>query len=141
MVIGLLILVLLTVLGLSTTTSTTTYTHIVGNEKFYKLAFYAADAASAYVAGTPTLFGGDNITVGGNLYFPDNADPSVKEQLGTSPQYFKGQVEYIGSMALPADSGYEVGEFVAHRYQMTCYGYGPRDIELQTDMGFYRVGF
>ncbi len=142
LVIGLMILVLLTVLGLSTTTTTVTYTHIAGNEKFYKMAFYATEAATAYVAADTTLYDGDNITVGGKLYFPDRDNSSTEYSLdGGSTQRFRGDVEYIGEMELPEDSGYEVGLYTAHEYKMTCLGFGPRNSEIQTEMGFYRIGF
>lgn len=142
LVIGLLILVLLTVLGLSTTTSTITYTHIAGNEKFYKLAFYSAEAATGYVAADTSLYDGDSITVGVKLYFPNNGSPSQEYTLDAAAgQTFRGEVEYQGWMTVPPDSGYEIGAYVAHRYVMTCYGYGPRDAQITTKMGFYRVGF
>ncbi len=142
LVIGLLILVLLTVLGLSTTTTTVTYTHIAGNEKFYKIAFYATEAATAYVAADTTLYSGDNITVGGKIYFPDENDSSAEYSLdASSTQRFRGDVEYIGEMALPPNSGYEVGKYIAHEYEMICLGFGPRNSEIQTEMGFYRIGF
>jgi hypothetical protein len=113
---------------------------IAGNERSHGIAFYAAEAAGAYVAGSPDLYGADNITVGGYIDFPDNEDPSAKYALG-SRQSLNGDVEYLGSSAPPRGSGYAVGKFKSHNYRMTCNGYGSLNSESQIQAGFYRIGF
>lgn len=140
LVTAVLVLVIVTIIGIAATRTSETELQIVGNEKLHNLAFYAAEAAGAYVAENPDLYGGNNITVGGFLYFPNNDDSSQRYALG-STQSFNGDVEYLGSTAPPRGSGYEAGKFKAHRYKMTCYGYGSSNAESQTEAGFYRIGF
>lgn len=140
MIVALLILILLTLMGISATTTTNIEMQVAGNGKFHKMAFYAAEAGRAYVAASPELYGADNITVEGYIDFPNDEDPSVKYALG-SRQSFNGDVEYLSSSAPPRGSGYGVGKFKAHRYKMTCYGYGPSNAETQIEGGFYRIGY
>ncbi|MGD8513533.1 MAG: pilus assembly PilX N-terminal domain-containing protein [Deltaproteobacteria bacterium] len=142
LIVSLLTLALLTLIGVAATTTTTSDMHVAGNEKSYKLAFYAAEAARGYVAASPALYGPNNITVGGNLYFPNNGDPSEEYSLGTSPsQSFHGDVEYIGATPPPRGSGFQVGKFKAHRYAMTISGHAILDAESEIEAGFYRIGF
>ena len=140
MVVALLILVLLTIIGLAATNTSKIELNISGNEKLHKMAFYAAEASRAYVAKCTNLYGSDNVTVGAWLDFPDRDNPSVKYTLGPS-QSFNGRVEYLGSTVSPRGSGTQVGTFKAHRYRMTCYGYGPSNAESRIEAGFYRLGF
>lgn len=140
LLISLLILGLLTLLGIFATNTTNIEIQIAGNEKVHKLGFYAAEAARGYVSASTGLYGPDNIIVGGKLYFPNNADPSEQYPLD-STQFFAGEVEYTGSSAPPRGSGYEVGKFKAHNYEMTCNGYGPSNAQSRITAGFYRIGF
>jgi hypothetical protein len=140
LVLALIMLMLLTLLGVSATRTSSIEIQIVENEKSHKIAFYAAEAARAYVAMSTDLYGPDNITVGEYINFPNDEDPSTKHELG-STQSFNGDVEYLGSSAPPRGSGYEVGEFKAHRYKMTCYGYAQSNSESRIESGFYRIGF
>ena len=137
---ALVMLVFLTIIGISATTTTEIELQIAGNDKAYKIAFYAAEAARGYAAIRLDLYGPNNITAGGGLYFPNNADPTEKYSL-SSTQSFWGEVEYSGSSAAPRGSGFEVGKFRAHNYAMTCTGFGPSNSESQLDAGFYRIGF
>ncbi|MEE9611437.1 MAG: PilX N-terminal domain-containing pilus assembly protein [Desulfatiglandales bacterium] len=140
LVVSLVLLVFLTIIGLSASTTAEIETRIAGNDKAHKVAFYAAEAARGYAAIRSILYGTNNITVGGLLYFPNNADPSQKYTLD-SKQSFWGEVEYQGSSAAPRGSGFEVGKFKAHNYKMTCSGFGPSRAESQVEAGFYRIGF
>ena len=140
MVVAILILALLTIIGISAMSTTNVELKISGNEKFYKLALYAAEAGRGYVEKTPELYGPDNITLGAGLNFPNKDDSSSVVQL-SSKQSFNGYVEYIDYSAPPRGSGTEVGTFKAHNYKMTCKGYGPSNSESQIEAGFYRVGF
>ena len=140
LVIAILILLLITVLGLALLGTTTAYVKIVGNEKIHKISFYAAEASRSYVAASPALYGTDNITVGGSLAFPNDADPSQKFALD-SKQFFNGSVEYLGSTVPPRGSGYAAGKYRAHRYMMACSGFGPVNTQTQVEAGFYRIGF
>jgi len=140
LIVSLLTLALLTLIGVAATTTTTSDMHVAGNEKSYKLAFYGAEAARGYVAASPALYGPNNITIGGKLYFPNNGDPSEVYALG-SKQSFNGDVEYIGETAPPRGSGFQVGKFKAHRYAMTIAGHAILDAESEIEAGFYRIGF
>ena len=139
MVVAILILALLTIIGIAAMSTTNVELKISGNEKSYKMALYAAEAARGYVEKTPELYGPDNITLGAGLNFPDN-DPSVVVEL-SSTQSFNGTVEYLRSSAPHRGSGTQVGTFKAHNYKMTCKGYGPSNAESQIEAGFYRIGF
>jgi len=136
MVVAVLILVLLTIIGIAAMSTTNVELKISGNEKSYKMALYAAEAARGYVEKTPELYGPDNMTL---VNFPDN-DPSVVVELSPK-QSFGGNVEYIGFSPPPRGSGNQVGTFKAHKYKMTCKGYGPAKAESQIEAGFYRLGF
>ena len=139
MVVAILILALLTIIGIAAMSTTNVELKISGNEKSYKMALYAAEAARGYVVKTPELYGPDNMTLGEGLNFPDN-DPSVVVELSPK-QSFGGKVEYIGFSAPPRGSGSQVGTFKAYKYKMECKGYGPAKAESQVEAGFYRMGF
>jgi hypothetical protein len=139
LVIALIMMGLLILLGVSASTTTEIEMQIAGNERSHGIAFYAAEAAGAYVAGTPDLYGADNITPEEFISFPDDEDASAKYALGSAS--FNGDVEYLGSSAPPRGSGYGAGKFKAHNYKMTCNGYGPRNSASEVEAGFYRIGF
>ena len=140
MVVAILILALLTIIGIAAMSTTNIELKISGNEKSYKMALYAAEAARGYVAKTPELYGPDNMTVGEGLNFPDENDPLEVVRL-SSKQSFGGTVEYLGFSEPLRGSGTQVGTFKAHKYKMTCKGYGPAKAESQIEAGFYRLGF
>ncbi len=140
MVVTILILALLTIIGIAAMSTTNVELKISGNEKSYKMALYAAEAARGYVAKTPELYGPDNMMLGQGLNFPDENNSSIVVQL-SSKQSFGGTVEYLGFSAPPRGSGTQVGAFKAHKYKMTCEGYGPAKAESQIEAGFYRLGF
>jgi hypothetical protein len=140
LVVSLLILVLLTIIGISAMNTSNVELKISGNEKVYKMALYAAESARAYVAKRSELYGSDFVTVGETLNFPDDDDPSARVQLGPK-QSFNGSVEYLGFSVPLRGSGTQVGGFKMHTYKMTCKGYGPSNAESQVEAGFYRMGF
>ena len=139
-VVTIIVLVVLTILGLSLTTTSVTEVQIASNDQFYKIAFMTAEAARGYVAGNQDLYGPDNITVNSGIDFPDDADPTQRLNMN-STQSFNGDVVYLVGQDPPRGSGYEVGMFKAHVYEMTCFGYGPRNAESRVEAGFYRIGF
>jgi hypothetical protein len=147
-VLAVVLLMLLTLLGMAALSTSSIETQIAGNELRYKLAFYAAESAKAYVAWRPDLYGPDNITAGTPHYFPNDPVPYVGIT-GTLPaaqpinatQSFNGEVEYNSSSSPPRGSGYSIGTFRAHQYQMVCNGYSPNNTVKDIVVGFYRIGF
>jgi hypothetical protein len=139
-VVALLMLAIITIMGIAATRTSETETRIAVNERLYKEAFYTAEAGAVYVAETPQLYGPDNITVGGYLNFPNDDDPSEEYSI-SSRQSFNGDVEYLGFSAPPRGSGFDAKKFRAHRYTMTCNGFGVSGSRSRIEVGFYRIGF
>jgi PilX N-terminal len=149
-VLAVVFLMLLTLLGMSALTSSSIETQIAGNELRHKQAFYAAESASAYVVWRPDFYGPDNITPGTPHYFPNlTTSPYVPYTVPQSPQQvnaagtqsFNGQVDYTGSSSPPRGSGYSIGTFRAHQYQMVSNGYSSNNASENLEIGFYRIGF
>jgi hypothetical protein len=138
--ITMMILGIFTILGLSAIIFTTTEMQVATNEKFHKIAFYGAEAGRGYVPKNVDLYGAGNIIEDEGVTFPDTADAGAKQSL-SSHQSFNGEVQYNGDSAPPRGSGYEVGTFKAHTYQMSSNGYGPYNSQSQVEAGFYRIGF
>lgn len=89
LVVALLILVLLTIIGISATTTTNIELQIAGNEKFHKIAFYHADSG---VYTTPKLISacidsGSEINIGSGT-----TEPDIEYTTGSSSTLFSGQV-------------------------------------------------
>ncbi len=148
MVLAVVLLVLLTILGIAVLTSSSIDTQIAGNELRHKLAFYAAESATAYVTWSPDLYGPDKITTGVPRYFPDNTVPYVGITSGfptalsiNATQSFNGEVEYASPLLPPRGSGFSVGKYKAHQYQMVCNGYSSNETTKNIVVGFYRIGF
>ena len=138
--ITLIILGIFTILGLSAIIFSTTEMQVAANDQFHKIAFYGAEAARGYVPKNVDLYGTANIIEEQGLSFPSTTDASVKQSL-SSHQSFNGEVRYNGDSAPPRGSGYEVGTFKAHTYEMSCNGFGPYTSQSQVEAGFYRIGF
>jgi PilX N-terminal len=148
MVLAVVLLVLLTILGIAVLTSSSIDTQIAGNELRHKLAFYSAESATAYVTWRPDLYGPDNITAGTPHYFPNNTVPYVGITSGLPTalsmnvtQSFNGEVEYDSPLLPPRGSGFSVGKYKAHQYQMICNGYSSNETTKNIVVGFYRIGF
>jgi hypothetical protein len=147
-VLAVVILMLLTLLGIAATTTSSIEVQIAGNELRHKLAFYSAEASKGYVIWNPDLYGSLNITPGTPHYFPNDTDPYAPEtsvlpapETLNSNQSFNGSVGYGSPTDPPRGSGYEAGEYRAHRYIMTCNGYSSQNTSTQVEIGFYRIGF
>lgn len=136
----LFMLAIFTVLGVSGIVISMTEKSLAANDQFFKTAFYGAEAARGYVPRNTDLYGVENITVSQAIDFPDDTDATIRQSFGTH-QEFNGDVMYNGSGLPPRGSGYEVGAFSSHNYQMTCNGYGPRNTRSRVEAGFYRIGF
>jgi hypothetical protein len=138
----LLVLALITLVSVMVSRTTSTELQIASSEQVYKIAFYAAEAAQAYVIQNTDLYGSVNIDPVDPVNYPDDANPSVTQALDAgSIQSFNGEVGYMNSMVIPRGSGFQVGRYKAHVYQMICNGHGPRNSETQIEVGFYRIGF
>ena len=138
----LMVLALITIAGLMATRTSTTEMQISASDQMYKISFYAAEAARAYVLYNADLYNSQNIDPADPLNFPSDADPTAKQPLDAgSNQSYNGQVDYLNAFLPPRGSGYQVGKFKAHVYQMTCNGHGPRNSSTAIEAGFYRIGF
>ena len=141
-VVVLSVLALITLVGIMATRTTSTELQIATSDEIYKISFYAAEAARAYVLSNNNLYSSANINPGTPVGFPDDSDDTVTQALKEgSIQYFNGDVEYLSASTPPRGTGFQVGKFKAHIYRMTCTGYGPRDSETTIEAGFYRIGF
>jgi hypothetical protein len=136
------VLALITLAGLMVSKTTTTELQIATSDQLHKISFYAAEAAQAYVIQNPDLYSSANLDTANPSNFPDNAVPSATKALDAdSNQSFNGEVRYLDPMVVPRGSGFEIGRFRAHVYQMTCDGHGPRKSDNRIEVGFYRIGF
>jgi len=140
MVVVLMILSILTVIATAGTNNAITEQRSATNEQIHELSFYAADTARTYVIEHSDLYHEANVTEGETIAFPDNDNPAEKFSMGPL-ESFNGDVEYLGSAIPPRGSGFEVGKFVSHRYQMNSTGLGPRSSKSEIEAGFYRIGF
>ncbi len=138
----LLVLVLITLAGVMVSKTTTTELQIATSDQLYKIAFYAAEAAPSYVIFNPDLYGSANIDLADSVNFPDDANPAATQVLEAgSNQSFNGEVGYLNPMLPPRGSGFQVGKYKAHVYQMIANGHGPRNSDTTIEVGFYRIGF
>ena len=138
----LLVLVLITLAGVMVSKTTTTELQIATSDQLYKIAFYAAEAAPSYVILNPDLYGSANIDPADSVNFPDDANPAATQVLEAgSNQSFNGEVGYLNPMVPPRGSGFQVGKYKAHVYQMIANGHGPRNSDTTIEVGFYRIGF
>jgi len=136
----LLIMLLLTLIGISATKMGNTEIKIAAYDSSIKSSFYAAEAARGYVVRNTPLYLTENVTIGEHLNFPNNDAPDERLTLNQLLT-FNGEVEYLGSMNPPRGSGFEAGKYKAHRYEMLCTGYAGLDFQSVIDAGFYRIGF
>jgi Tfp pilus assembly protein PilX len=138
----LLVLALITLAGVMVSKTTTTELQIATSDQLHKIAFYAGEAAQSYVILNADLYGSANIDTADPVNFPDDANPSATQTLDAdSIQSFNGEVGYENPMVPPRGSGFQVGKFRSHVYQMVCNGYGPRNSDTRIEVGFYRIGF
>jgi len=138
----LMVLALITIAGLMASRTSSTEVQISTSDQMYKISFYAAEAARAYVMYNADLYGSQNIDSDNPLNFPNDADSNAEQLLDAgSNQSYNGQVDYLNASPPPRGSGYQVGKFKAHVYQMACTGHGPRDSSTSIEAGFYRIGF
>ena len=127
LILALLILVLLTLMGISATTTSTIEVQMAGNEKFHDMAFYAAESGwqtslnwldSQYPAVTQNL-GWDKTSetfVEANYNTPDSM--VLAEDNDTE---YAVKIEFVGTRAVP---GYGTN-FRRFNYRVDSTGIGP----------------
>ena len=131
LVIALMILLLVTLIGISSISATVFQTNISGNERVGTGAFYAAEAG---------------IQVGFNQ-LPDTS-PIARAKIGEESYYWSGgqrdreTPKSLGSLGLHQKPGYDTA-WAFKRYQVNaageCFG-GIREIEVQVSVGPYASG-
>jgi len=135
-------LALITILGITAIRTTMSEQQVSTNDELYKICFYAAEAARAHVVYNSDLYGSDNVEHGNPKAFPDNTNTAATRSIASGlNEAYNGKVEYLTATAPPRGSGFQVGKFRSHIYQMTCVGYGPRNSRAEIEAGFYRIGF
>jgi hypothetical protein len=111
LIVALLILVLLTLMGISATTTSTIEVQMAGNEKFYEMAFYSAESGwqqalnwldGQYPGVTQNLiWDEDAVTftpVLGN--FEDAATDGISLAKDNNTEYYV-KIEFLGTMVVP----------------------------------------
>ena len=138
----LMVLMLVTIIGVMSIRTSNSDLDVSTNHHIFSRAFYAAEAARAFVRYNPDLYGSGHITSGTPVGFPDAADSAITRPIISGEQEsFRGTVEYLDSSVVPRGSGFQAGKFRAHNYRMICEGHGPRNSTTQIEAGFYRIGF
>ena len=138
----LMVLMLVTIIGVMSIRTSNSDLDVSTNHHIFSRAFYAAEAARAFVRYNPDLYGSGHITSGTPVGFPDAADPTITRPIISGEQEaFRGTVEYLNSSVVPRGSGFQAGKFRAHNYRMICEGHGPRNSITRIEAGFYRIGF
>ena len=91
LIVALLILVFLTIIGISATTTTNIEIQIAGNEKFHKIAFYHADSGVYTIPKTIStcIDSGAEINIGSGT-----TEPNIEYTTGSSSTLFYRQVMY-----------------------------------------------
>lgn len=127
LVIALLVLVLLTLMGISATTTSTIEVQMAGNEKFHDLAFYAAESGwqtslnwldRQYPAVTENL-GWDEDAV--NFEQTKYNDPDRILLADDNDTRYAVKIEFVGTKAVP---GYGTN-FRRFNYRVNSTGFGP----------------
>jgi hypothetical protein len=138
----LMVLMLITIIGVMSMRTSNSDIEISTNHHILGRAFYAAEAARAFVRYHPNLYGGGHITPSNPVSFPDETDSTITRSIISGGQEsFNGTVEYLNSSGVPRGSGFQAGKFRAYNYRMRCEGHGPRDSITRLEAGFYRIGF
>lgn len=166
MIVALVILVLLTVIGISATSTTNIETQIAGNDKFHKIAFFAADSGVPVCAKLITTIMNDQLQpVLDAVTYTVNADdpaPLLSQIMGyedydgndvtfefsssnstveidvdrVSAQYLTGGSVEFGSGAEGVGGG---AAGVAIIYSLDCIGSGPANSQSNIVAGYRKV--
>jgi hypothetical protein len=144
---ALIVLMLVSILGVMSIRTSSTDMNISTNQQVFERAFYAAEAAKAFVRNNPVLYGATNLAAGTPVNFTSQTNPSTNQPI-TSPvlgaqESFDGTVEYLGSSHPPRGTGFSAGQYRAQNYKMICRGHfsGINVTTAQIESGFFRIGF
>ena len=121
-IVALLVLVLLTIIGMSATTNSNTELQITTNSQLYKMAFYAAESgwqelAVQIVQTNPP----DSATLNRNITADTRYEVSAASQ---TPVY---------------DDGWEATSFLKRPWTITSDGFGPRSAASQIVVGLDKI--
>lgn len=149
LVVGMMILVVLSIIGIAATRNTSIELQIAANEKNYKQSFYAAEAGRSHVEVSTELYGKDNITPPDDgedgLYFPSQGDADDTVSLLDGTLSYRGDVKFRkkgsesdlrGLMpAFSVNSGW-----IPYVYELESEGRGPQNSRVVVRAGFFRIG-
>lgn len=138
LVLALLILVLLTLMGISATTTSTVGVQMAGSEKFYELAFYSAESGwqralnwldDQYPGVTDNLVwdGTDFVAVAGSLEEADSVGIPLADDNNTE---YRVKVEFAGTVPVP---GYGTN-FRRFNYRVNSVGIGPGNARSEVEV-------
>jgi hypothetical protein len=127
----------LTLIGISAMSTSDIDIQISGNDKFHKMAFFAADAGVSYVAGLTETDWEDFPTPGAQLTFPDANDDTITYPLSNQLQ-LNGNVNFVKITNLPRGSGDSAGTFKAINYHIVSNSTGTKNATGTIDAGFDR---
>jgi len=131
LVVALLVLVLLTLMGISATTTSTIEVQMAGNEKFHDMAFYAAESGwqtslnwlDRQYPGITEKVGWDESATPLSTFSPgakyDHPDPIVLAE--DNDTEYSVKIEFVGTRAVP---GYGTN-FRRFNYRVNSVGVGP----------------
>ncbi len=140
LVVALLVLVLLTLMGISATTTSTIEVQMAGNEKFHDMAFYAAESGwqtslnwlDGQYPGVTWKYmdwdGGKFIEFNGD-FAKDAAKVPVTLAGDNHTEYYI-KIESVGTRAVP---GYGTN-FRRFNYRVNSVGFGPRNARSEVSV-------
>jgi len=123
LIVGLVLLLVLTVVGISGMNTATMEITMASNMQFQQDAFQAAEDAI-------------DITIGRRDYMTDD-DPRVLAALGDDDYDRWSQTQYVCNTPVPR--GFSFGEFEAFHFEIQANGRGPRNAPATHVQGFYVV--
>jgi type IV pilus assembly protein PilX len=125
LIVGLVLLLVLTVVGVSGMNTATMEITMAGNTQFQQDAFQAAEDAI-------------DIAIGRRDYFTDDEVPRTIEPLDDADYDRWSQTQYECRTPVPR-GGFSVDEFEAFHFETQASGRGPRNAPAAHVQGFYVV--
>lgn len=135
LIFALLVMLVLTVIGLSASTTTEIELKITNNDTLNKKAFSSADAGISYAISNTSLYGDSNI---------DPASPVTDSQTPTSDLSFNVTATYVSAATggnFARGSGFSAtGKTKFHVYQMDSAGSSSGSATCNISAKGYRIG-